>query len=306
MRSFFFFFLFLFSATVPARTRAAAASDRVRLEDVKVLTLRKGAYTTGRRSAPLPQLECSGGNCRDYVPEVVQCYNVGSNGIDAEWRCESPMPEGISFGFTEVSCEGYDYPEDPFILRGSCQLVYELKGRRRQAGTGGYGGGSSSYYYQQQPQRGGYDPESSAWLSWAVLAVVAYLFYRVFTGPGRQIPAGGGGGYGGGGWGGGAGGGGGGGPSCTPAPSAPPAPQGGFNGFWGGLASGAGLGYLMGRRPGYGTGYARPRYGTGFGFGSGYARPATGGSSFMRSTSGSSSSGGGLRTQTTFASTRRR
>jgi hypothetical protein len=26
----------------------------------------------------------------------------------------------------EVVCEGYDYPDDPFILKGSCGLEYTL------------------------------------------------------------------------------------------------------------------------------------------------------------------------------------
>ena len=30
------------------------------------------------------------------------------------------------FGNVEVVCEGYDYPDDPFILKGSCGLEYTL------------------------------------------------------------------------------------------------------------------------------------------------------------------------------------
>ena len=30
------------------------------------------------------------------------------------------------FGNIEVVCEGYDYPDDPFILKGSCGLEYTL------------------------------------------------------------------------------------------------------------------------------------------------------------------------------------
>lgn len=30
------------------------------------------------------------------------------------------------FGQIEVVCEGYDYPDDPYILKGSCSLEYTL------------------------------------------------------------------------------------------------------------------------------------------------------------------------------------
>ena len=31
------------------------------------------------------------------------------------------------FGNVEVICEGYDYPDDPYILKGSCGLEYTLE-----------------------------------------------------------------------------------------------------------------------------------------------------------------------------------
>ena len=30
------------------------------------------------------------------------------------------MDNAYRFGKVEVSCEGYDYPDDPYVLRGSC------------------------------------------------------------------------------------------------------------------------------------------------------------------------------------------
>ena len=30
------------------------------------------------------------------------------------------MNNGYKFGKIEVSCEGYDHPDDPYILKGSC------------------------------------------------------------------------------------------------------------------------------------------------------------------------------------------
>ena len=56
--------------------------DRVRLTDVQTLTLRRGEWTAGRRSSPVPQLSCVGGNARGRSGEVdvVQCHNKGSDG----------------------------------------------------------------------------------------------------------------------------------------------------------------------------------------------------------------------------------
>jgi hypothetical protein len=32
-------------------------------------------------------------------------------------------------GRIEVVCEGYDYPDDPYILQGSCGLEYRVERR---------------------------------------------------------------------------------------------------------------------------------------------------------------------------------
>ena len=62
----------------------AGSSDRVKLSDVQVLTLKQGYFTAGRRSAGVPQLRCTGGTagCQAFSPQVVQCYNKGWDGED--------------------------------------------------------------------------------------------------------------------------------------------------------------------------------------------------------------------------------
>ena len=30
------------------------------------------------------------------------------------------MDKSYQFGRIQVSCEGYDYPDDPYVLKGSC------------------------------------------------------------------------------------------------------------------------------------------------------------------------------------------
>jgi len=37
-----------------------------------------------------------------------------------QWECKSDMDNAFRFGEISVTCEGYDYPDDPYILKGSC------------------------------------------------------------------------------------------------------------------------------------------------------------------------------------------
>nr|ACD37556.1 7TM protein 66 [Adineta vaga] len=100
----------------------------VLLENVQTLTLYKGQKTQARRVSSIPQLKCVGGSAKNaFEPDVVQCYNRGSNGIDIQWECTAEMPKKFKFGKLSVSCEGYNYPEDPYILAGSCGLEYSLE-----------------------------------------------------------------------------------------------------------------------------------------------------------------------------------
>uniref|UniRef100_A0A8D0HG86 Store-operated calcium entry-associated regulatory factor n=1 Tax=Sphenodon punctatus TaxID=8508 RepID=A0A8D0HG86_SPHPU len=118
--------------------------EKVLLREVQVLTLYKNQYTTYRRTFSAPQLQCIGGtaDCASYVPAVVQCYNKGWDGYDVQWECKADLDNSYRFGKLEVNCEGYDYPNDPFILRGSCGLQYTLElteeGQRKARSFGSY------------------------------------------------------------------------------------------------------------------------------------------------------------------------
>lgn len=121
----------------------------VLLRDVQVLTLYKGRYTTARRTSPVLQLQCVGGSagCGSFVPEVVQCQNKGWDGIDVQWECKADMDNAYRFGRIEVSCEGFNHPDDAYILKGSCGLEYTVEltqeghSRHSHQGWGGGGGG---------------------------------------------------------------------------------------------------------------------------------------------------------------------
>ncbi|KAJ4462731.1 putative Store-operated calcium entry-associated regulatory factor [Paratrimastix pyriformis] len=118
---------------------AKPAGKKILLEDVKVITLNAGSMTTARRGSAVPQLKCVGGSAshlKEFYPSTVQCTNQGSDGRDVQWHCTSDMEDTVKFGALSVSCEGYDYPDDQYILPGSCGLEYKLelteKGRRHE------------------------------------------------------------------------------------------------------------------------------------------------------------------------------
>jgi len=60
---------------------------RVLLEDVKELTLYKGRQTQTRRVSFISQIKCIADSAKyAYEPNIIQCYNQGSDGIDIQVR----------------------------------------------------------------------------------------------------------------------------------------------------------------------------------------------------------------------------
>lgn len=269
------------------------------LRDIGSLTLHKGKWTTGRRSDPVLQSNCVSGSC-EHAPDVIQCQNRGWDGNDVQWECKADLPNGVSFRETTVVCEGYDYPDDPYILVGSCGVEYSLKNTNYNSNRNQHSSYTSRY--SSYPQE-----ESSAIGKIFTLLVVGFFIFTIIkictgghgSGGGRTYGGGGSSPYGGGGgpYGGGGGpyggGGGGGGPSCAP----PPPSTSSGPGFWTGL----GVGGLMGSM------FNRPRYG-GYTGGYGYQRPMWGGGGGGWGGGGSSfgGGGGGSHTASGFGGTRRR
>jgi len=326
--------IFIFALTLSFSNAGWGSSNdpgKVLLRDVQVLTLKAGQMTTGRRSSPVPQLKCIGGSAQGHFnPQAVQCYNRGFDGQDVQWECKADMDNLYRFGSVEVVCEGYDYPDDPYILKGSCGLEYTLeltKEGQQQKNQGGSGGYSSSY-----SSYGNYNTKTSNSTSGlgdlivlGVICLVVYAMYktcidngqnmgdRQYSSTGSDYPGAPGGGSpgGGGGW-------------FNPGNNtgnnygntggyddascggARRRGTGGGGGFWTGMATGGLMGYMFGNRGGgygYGNrgyGYNRPSYG-GWGTGGGYS---TGGSFGGFSGGGSASSG--TRSASGYGSTRRR
>jgi hypothetical protein len=80
----FTFLLLAFCSTSSAFYNSNWNKDRILLQDVQVLTLRRGEMTTGRRNNPIPQLTCISGKALRESNRVnsIQCKNVGFDGED--------------------------------------------------------------------------------------------------------------------------------------------------------------------------------------------------------------------------------
>jgi len=118
---------------------------KVKLSDVRTLTLYAGEQTEARRSTPIPQLECIGKPCSKFQPDVVRCTNTGGSGVEVDWKvsarkgirldvadricviaplqCEADLPNSLRMGRVEVSCEGWSRPGDPYVLKGILHRV---------------------------------------------------------------------------------------------------------------------------------------------------------------------------------------
>ena len=178
-----------------------------------------------------------------------------------QWTCTASLPIDFKLGSTDVICEGYSSPEDPFILKGSCGVEYRLF--LTAEGEAKYGHRSENIWRDFQK---GATTKISTFFFWVLfVAVAGYIIYSALQGqrPDR-IRRGNWGGWGGGGgdnddppppydWQ----------PPRKPKTTAPRstatggrtagnrnanAQQGWRPGFWTGALGGAGLGYLAANR----------------------------------------------------------
>ena len=125
------FFALLFVGALCTQTTTAADEckmerEAVLLHNIKELDFTLGKFTASRRVAAVPQLECVGGSASgtNYEPFSVRCVNIGNR--EPHWRCESTLDDKVKLGHATVSCEGYEGPLDPYVLRDSCGLKYTL------------------------------------------------------------------------------------------------------------------------------------------------------------------------------------
>ncbi|XP_071149219.1 store-operated calcium entry-associated regulatory factor-like [Mytilus edulis] len=188
--SFGLIFLLSSSTTFGAFGGHDKYNDRMLLSEVSALTLYHGKMTNARRSSPVPQLKCVGGSagCQAFVPQVVQCYNRGGDGYDVQWECKTDMDNAYRFGKVEVVCEGFDHPDDPYILRGSCGLEYTLdltmEGHmhKKQNNHDYYGSHHNSHQddYHQRHHQGYGKRFSSICGDIIVLCIVGIIIYAIY------------------------------------------------------------------------------------------------------------------------------
>ncbi|KAF8472459.1 hypothetical protein BDZ91DRAFT_770660 [Kalaharituber pfeilii] len=123
---------------------------------VQRLTLRNGMMTRGRRTKPVPQLKCVGGDAKGlYEVDVMIGKNLDSDYGDTEF-----------LGSTDVYCEGYSHSSNPYMLKGSCGVEYRLM-LTDAGGWGGWGGwpgdgggGGGGRWYDPPPPYPGTGPGS--------------------------------------------------------------------------------------------------------------------------------------------------
>lgn len=124
--------LIIFCSIYYAVGQSAAYEQKINIRNIQALTFRKGYMTTGRRLPPVVQLKRVGGNAQtSYEPEIVQCKNVGFDGISVQWDCVADMPKKYRLGSVRVVCEGYEHSKDSNVLVGSCGLEYQLESKPR-------------------------------------------------------------------------------------------------------------------------------------------------------------------------------
>ncbi|WVN88857.1 uncharacterized protein L203_104071 [Cryptococcus depauperatus CBS 7841] len=242
-------------------------AKKISLSSIKTLTFYADKLTASRRTSPIPQLTCQGPGCKIFQPDVVQCLNMGDDGLgNIQWKCDTDLPSSLRMGQVGVSCEGWSKAGDTDVLQGSCGLTYHLYKVNRGAEYDDY----NPYHYSSTSR---YDKWFAQLFNIAFYTILFILFYSLarsliarywprYTPPplSRYNPFGpgdgpgggsGGGGGGGSGWWPGGGPGDGGGPGTAPPPYSKRQPNDEAQwrpGFWTGLATGGLAAYLANNR----------------------------------------------------------
>ncbi|EON66514.1 hypothetical protein W97_05759 [Coniosporium apollinis CBS 100218] len=297
-----------FTTTISAARNPA---NSVLLSSIQSLTLRSNLKTTARRVSAIPQLKCIGGSGKGlYEVDTMRCRNSGSSYDDAniEWTCTASLPPEFKLGSTDVICEGYDSPDDPYILKGSCGVEYRLvlteKGEEKYGRRGGSGWNWGSGNDEKHGETG--VERTVSLLFWCLfIGVAIWMVWSAFIRP--RMPGEGPAGGNRPGWGGG------GADDNDPPPpydyqpprsnksswssfAGRPQQQGWRPGFWSGALGGAAAGYMAGNR-GNQTRYNRDSYNRTGSWGGG------GGSSWNNGEGSSGGSSGSSASSTRYEST---
>lgn len=134
-------------------------NDAVHLKDITSLVFKQNHMTTGRRNNPVSQMTCISNNkqqqelCNNNQPTSMLCKNVGYDGSDVVWQCNAELTTGVKLSDVTVSCEGFDSPNDNYVLKGSCGVEYTLTGQPTHKITNEHIEYNNNNMQQQQPSR---------------------------------------------------------------------------------------------------------------------------------------------------------
>lgn len=99
----------------------------VDLRQVHELVFRSNAFTNPIAKQIYPQLVCKNDGMTCDVPREVMCFNIGHDGRDVLWHCETNhLPQGWVLNATEVICQGYPKRDSLTVLVDGCSLEYTV------------------------------------------------------------------------------------------------------------------------------------------------------------------------------------
>jgi hypothetical protein len=162
-------------------------ANKILLRDIQALTFHRNKLSSARRTSPVPQLTCVGGDAcklQEYLPDVVQCTNVGWDGVEVQWKCTAELEDHVRLGETTVACEGYSSRNDPYVLTGSCGLEYSLhttaKYRNRNQQSDYDQKWDFNAHYDRMMKHNNYSGSSDMfvnliYLTWAIMAIVGLI-----------------------------------------------------------------------------------------------------------------------------------
>ena len=101
--------------------------EKIKLEEVKAITLHKGQWSTGRRNPAVPQLKCVGGSAAStaHTPNVVQVCNKNIFLFINEELCVEINCLGQK-KFMNIKDGSYNGTETSFAFYYLNNTVYEI------------------------------------------------------------------------------------------------------------------------------------------------------------------------------------
>ena len=129
--SLFLFGFVALTSQIPDQNLEHQSDNIILLSKIPQLILHSNQMTTG--SKPIPEIQCIEGPgtapCQIANPLQFTCINTALNSPSPVWDCSTSLPSFLRLGQSAVSCQGARSPDDPYIIIGSCGLVYSLQWR---------------------------------------------------------------------------------------------------------------------------------------------------------------------------------